>query len=251
MARSIFITGGAAGIGLATAQLFAGKGWRVGVGDLIDAPAHDGIASYHLDVRDRASWEAALSAFTGESGLDVLVNNAGVVRYGRFEDISAEDTDLIVDVNLKGVMNGARAALPYLKRGADPVMVNVASTGAIYGGPRLAAYTATKAGVKGLSEALDGEWVPHGIEVRCVLPWFTQTAMVDRPGDGRNASIKDDMGKLGVHGPEVPAQAIWDAVHSPRLHHLVGGKAKLVSRLVRLFPGMMRKNARKSMDRSG
>ena len=248
MTRSIFITGGAAGIGFATAWLFKERGWRVGIGDVADLPEEEGIESFRLDVRDRASWEAALDEFCGEGGLDVLVNNAGVVRYGRFEDISPEDTDLIADVNLKGVMNGARVALPFLKRGNDPVLVNVASAGALYGGPRLAAYTATKAAVKGFSEALDGEWVPHGVEVRCVMPWFTQTGMVDRPGDGRNASIKDDMGNLGVDGPEVPAMAIWNAVHQDKLHQMVG-RTGLVSRIVRYFPGLMRKNARKSMDR--
>lgn len=248
MTRSIFITGGAAGIGLAAARHFRERGWRVGIGDISDLPGEDGIEEFRLDVRDRASWQAALDAFCGAGGLDVLVNNAGVVRYGRFEDISAEDTDLIADVNLKGVMNGARIGLPFLKRGTSPVMVNVASAGALYGGPRLAAYTATKAGVKGFSEALDGEWVPHGVEVRCVMPWFTQTGMVDRPGDGRNASIKDDMGKLGVDGAEVPARAIWDAVHDKRLHQMVG-KTKMVSRIVRYLPGLMRKSARSSMVR--
>ncbi|MDG6079848.1 SDR family NAD(P)-dependent oxidoreductase [Erythrobacter litoralis] len=245
MTRSIFVTGGAAGIGLETAKLFRDKGWRVGVGDVVDGPDEIGVESFLLDVRERRSWQDALAGFCGEGGLDVLVNNAGVVRYGLLEDISGEDTDLIVDVNLKGVLNGARIALPYLKRGQRPVLVNVASAGALYGGPRLAAYTATKAGVKGLSEALDGEWVQHAIEVRCVMPWFTQTSMVDAPGKGRNASIKDDMGNLGVHGAEVPAQAIWNAVHSDKLHHPVGGKARMTWRLVRYFPNFMRKNVRR------
>ena len=73
--------------------------------------------------------------------------------------------------------------------------------------------------------------------------------MVDQPGEGRNASIKDDMGKLGVHRAEVPAQAIWDAIHSRRLHHPVGAQARLTWRLVRYLPGFMRKNVRKSMLR--
>ena len=170
MERSIFISGGASGIGLACARLFRAHGWRVGTGDLVEAPQEEGIAQYALDVRDRESWRTALSGFVGDGGLDVLVNNAGVVRYGAFENVSAADGDLIVDVNLKGVMNGVRTALPYLRKGHRPVLVNVASAGALYGGPRLAAYTATKAAVKGLSEALDGELVPDGIEVRCVMP---------------------------------------------------------------------------------
>jgi len=244
--KTVFISGGARGIGLATAGLFSGQGWRDGIGDLAPPAASPPNSSfYRLDVRDREQWRAALTDCAGGDGLDVLVNNAGVVRYGRFEDIPPEDADLIVDTNLKGVINGAYAGLPLLRRRSGSCMVNVASAGAIYGGPDLAVYSATKFGVRGLSEALDAEFAGYGVNVRCVMPWFTETAMVNAPGSGRNASIKDDLGRNGVHGPDVPAAAIYAAVHGTKLHVPVGGKARLFRMFAGAFPEVMRAQSRR------
>jgi NAD(P)-dependent dehydrogenase (short-subunit alcohol dehydrogenase family) len=244
--KLVFISGGAAGIGLATARLFAAKGWRTGIGDIAaPATAPPGIEYYPLDVRDRPQWTKALTDFAGARGaINVLVNNAGILRYGRFEHISPEDSDMIVDINVKGTINGVYTALPFLRRAAGATLVNIASAGAIYGGPDLAVYTATKFSVRGLSEALDAEFAPYGINVRCIMPWLTETSMVNQPGVGRNTNLKDDQGNSGVHGPEVPAQAIWAAVHGNKLHHKVGVQTRLMSGAVRLFPGMMRKMSR-------
>jgi NAD(P)-dependent dehydrogenase (short-subunit alcohol dehydrogenase family) len=244
--KSIFISGGGRGIGLATANLFFDKGWRVGIGDFTPPDvALPNLSFYQLDVRDRGQWQNALSDFAGADGLDVLVNNAGVVRYGRFERIPPEDSDLIVDTNLKGVINGAYIGLPFLRRRPGACLVNVASAGAIYGGPDLAVYTATKFGVRGFSEALDAEFAPYGVNVRCVMPWFTDTAMVQLPGSDRNASLKEEMGHNGVHGPEVPAAAIYKAVHGKRLHVTVGLKGRLFQIFAGTFPEAMRASSRK------
>jgi NAD(P)-dependent dehydrogenase (short-subunit alcohol dehydrogenase family) len=246
--KSVFITGGARGIGLATADLFSRKGWRVGIGDLAGPQALPSNASFHhLDVRDRAEWQSALAEFSGADGLDVLVNNAGVVRYGHFEKIPPEDADLIIDTNVKGVINGAYAALPHLRRRPGACLVNIASAGAIYGGPDLAVYTASKFAVRGLSEALDAEFAPYGVNVRCVMPWFTETAMVHLPGNGRNASISDELGSLGIHGTELPAATIYQAVHGKRLHVAVGGKARVFQIFAGSFPGVMRALSRKQV----
>jgi NAD(P)-dependent dehydrogenase (short-subunit alcohol dehydrogenase family) len=245
--KLIFISGGAAGIGLATARLFAAKGWRTGIGDIAEpAAALPGIEYYPLDVRDRAQWTKALTDFAGADGaIDVLVNNAGIVRYGRFEQIAPEDSDLTVNINLIGTINGVYAGLPFLRRAAAATLVNIASAGAIYGGPDLAVYSATKFAVRGLSEALDAEFAPYGVAVRCIMPWFTDTSMVHQPGIGRNTNLMDDLGNNGVHGPDVPAQAIWAAVHGSKLHHPVGVQSRLMSRAVRYFPGLMRRLSRR------
>lgn len=246
--RSIFITGAAAGIGAATARLFVDKGWRVGLCDIAPVqPFSNQVQAFQADVRDLGQLRAALADFAGEGGLDVMVNNAGVVRYGRFEEIDPAAASAMVDVNLKGVINGAYAALPHLRRKRGSTLVNVASAGAIYGGPNLAVYTATKFGVRGLSEALDAEWAPHGVGVRCIMPWFTESAMIRQAGEGPGVkSLVEDMGKHGVDPPEVPARAIWDAVHGDRLHHPIG-RAKAVYHMVRLFPGFMRRTSRKQV----
>ena len=124
--KSIFITGAASGIGLATAKLFAKKGWFVGLADInaaglkaaLDAIGRENGAISLLDVRDRAAWDDALSVFTTAAGgkLDVLLNNAGVVAGGYFDELSEADIDRQLDINLKGVINGARAGLGYLKK---------------------------------------------------------------------------------------------------------------------------------------
>lgn len=244
--KTVFISGGARGIGWATASEFANKGWRVGIGDL-GPPATPlaNVTFYNLDVRDREQWQIALAEFAGAEGLDVLVNNAGILRYGRFEDIPAADADMIVDINLKGVINGAYAALPLLRRRAGSCLVNVASAGAIYGGPDLAVYSATKFAVRGLSEALDAEFAGYGVKVRCIMPWFTETAMVNLPGSGRNTTLKNDMGSNGVHGPEVPAAAIYKAVHGKKLHVAVGAKRRIFQIFAGVFPNAMRATSRK------
>lgn len=247
--KSIFISGGAAGIGLATAKLFAAKGWRTGIGDIAEPKAPiPGVECCKLDVRDRAQWTQALTDFAGADGaIDVLVNNAGIVRYGRFEHIAPEDNDLVVNINLNGTINGAYTGLPFLRRAKGATLVNIASAGAIYGGPDLAVYSATKFAVRGLSEALDAEFAPYGVAVRCIMPWFTETNMFNQPGVGRNTNLKDDLGNNGVHGPEVPAEAVWAAVHGKKLHHPVGVQSRLMSGAVRLFPGAMRRMSRGQM----
>ena len=114
---AIFITGGASGIGLATAQLFASRGWRVGIADVNEvalaaaaATLPAGSASYVMDVRDRDAWAESLAAFAKESGgrLDVLHNNAGIGTGGALAEASFDDLDRTVAINLMGVLNGAR-----------------------------------------------------------------------------------------------------------------------------------------------
>ncbi|MDP9104184.1 MAG: SDR family NAD(P)-dependent oxidoreductase, partial [Pseudomonadota bacterium] len=131
---SIFITGAASGIGLATAKRFAAAGWFVGLADIDTAGletalravgAGNGVA-IALDVRDRAQWTAALERFGAASGgrCDVLFNNAGIGRYGWFEDIDPDEADLEIDINLKGVVNGAYAGLALLKATPGSRLIN-------------------------------------------------------------------------------------------------------------------------------
>jgi NAD(P)-dependent dehydrogenase (short-subunit alcohol dehydrogenase family) len=116
--KAIFITGGGSGIGRAVAQRFAREGWRIGLADvnakglsetaaLLPAGMSD---SYVMDVRDRDAWKANLDDFTAKSGgrLDVLFNNAGIGTGGPIAEMSFEDLDRVVQVNLVGVLNGAK-----------------------------------------------------------------------------------------------------------------------------------------------
>jgi NAD(P)-dependent dehydrogenase (short-subunit alcohol dehydrogenase family) len=253
MTQTIFITGGGSGIGRATAILFAGRGWRIGLADVDAAglaatkallPA--GLAETHvMDVRDRDAWVEALDAFTGGGGLDVLFNNAGIGSGGPLALTSFEEIDRIVAINLVGAINGAKIGHAYLKR-AGGCLLNTASASAIYGSAGLAPYSATKFGVRALTEALDGEWAADGITVRSIIPSFIDTPLLDTTTAATNRSIRETVTAAGMEltGVEKVAEAAWTAVHGDRLHTLVGKTAHRMAFAARWMPGRMRKMMR-------
>ena len=251
----LFVTGGAQGIGFATAQFFADKGWFVGLAD-INGPGLDraraalgaaNAVTVPLDVRDRAQWGAALTRFADATGgrVDVLLNNAGLLSYGFFDDLTDEEIDRIVDVDLRGTLNGARAGLPYLKRSRG-CLVNVASCAALYGSPKYAVYAATKAGVRALSEALDIEFARFGVRVRCILPWTLETAILDSASSSSATTIRDDIRATGqaVYPVEDAARVIWRAIHEDGLHYIVGAQGEEMATLVRLAFDDVRRDTR-------
>ena len=247
--RAIFITGAAQGIGAATAERFAGAGWFVGLYDLeLDGAhalrdrlgAHNALAG-RLDVRDGVAWKSALQEFWDASGgrLDVLLNNAGIATSGAFESLPLSTHHAIVDVNLKGVINGAHAGHDFLRRhpGGGARLVNLASASAIYGAAGLASYSATKFAVRGLTEALDLEWREQGIRVCDLWPLFVRTKMVD---DLSLPTIRS----LGVRlSPQEVAEAVWKAVHhrGHRVHWPVGVQSHALYRAASWLPdGLIR-----------
>lgn len=244
MARpSIFITGAAAGIGRATARLFLSEGWFVGAYDvdaqglasLAQEAGQGSLLTGQLDVRDVAAWERELKQFfaAASSRLDVLLNNAGILYSGPFEDIALEQHHRLVDVNIKGVMNGCHAALPYLRQTPDSRVINMASASAAYGHPSLASYSASKFSVRALTEALDIEWRQHGVRVMDVWPLYVRTAMVDNL---KARSIE----KLGVKlTAEDVARTILGMTrdNSGKVHWPVGWRTHVLARAVELLPG--------------
>jgi short-subunit dehydrogenase len=177
---AVAITGGARGIGLATAKAFAAKGSRVFIGDLdadlaVEAANEIGCHGFGLDVRSRASFATFLGAIDGP--LAVLVNNAGIMPAGRF---AAEDdaiTDAILDINVKGVMIGTKLALPgMLERGTGHI-VNIGSYLGKVPAAGLASYCASKHAVVGFSEALRDELAGTGVTVTAVLPSAVRTEL--------------------------------------------------------------------------
>jgi NAD(P)-dependent dehydrogenase (short-subunit alcohol dehydrogenase family) len=256
--QAIFITGGASGIGAATARLFAGKGWRVGLADVnaaglagvaADCP---GSATYVMDVRDRDAWIASLDAFTGRNadgggGLDVLFNNAGIPSGGPFEQNDWDLIDRTVAVNLGGVINGARIGHAYLARTPGSCLLNTASASAIYGSAGLAVYSATKFAVRALTEALDGEWHDQGIRVRAIVPGFIDTPLLDGAVPGSNRSIRESVVSAGLEltGVDAVAQAAWDAVHGDRVLTFVGPTARRLAFAARWMPGSLRRRMRR------
>ena len=183
--RTVFISGSGRGIGRATAEYFAAKGWKVGVFDLDDHAVSWATGPEYVsgvvDVTSPESWEKALGQFAEVTGdrLDVLVNNAGILYGMPFMEASYDRDSALANVNIKGVYFGARASFELLGKTPGSALVNVASASAIYGTPEMATYSSTKFAVRGITEALDQEWAAEGIVVRSVWPLFVKTKMLD------------------------------------------------------------------------
>lgn len=258
--KAIFITGGGSGIGRAIAEKFAAEGWFVGLGDVneegmagtIEKIGSSFAYAHTFDVRDREAWDKALEAFATASGgrIDVLANNAGIAVGGSIVENSVEEVVNCLDINLKGVIFGAQAAYPYLQKTApDSCLLNTASAAGIYGTPGASVYSATKFGVRALTESLDGEWAPDGIKVRSLCPAFIDTPLLDQsPNRKANDMIRARVKDAGLEISPVQdvAEAAWDAVHGEKLHTLVGKTAKQIAFASRWMPGRVRKQNRES-----
>lgn len=241
--RTVFITGAAAGIGKAIAQRFAREGWQVGLFDrdlagvqALQRELGDAAVAGALDVTDPGQWQQALSQFREATGgrLDVLVNNAGVLSAGAFEEIPLEAHRRIVDINVAGVINGCHAAFSDLKSTPNACVINLASASAMYGQPGLVSYAASKFAVRGLTEGLQLEWRPHGIRVMSIWPLFVQTAMVG----GAAQSLKS-IASMGVKlTPAHVANTVWRAAQhrGGRTHWMVGAQTHFTEPLVRWAP---------------
>ncbi|MFF7312090.1 SDR family oxidoreductase [Streptomyces sp. NPDC008137] len=175
------VTGGASGIGRATADLLAERGARVAVLDLDPSPVDRPLLAYRADVTDDASVRAAVAAAVADlGGLDVLVNNAGIGAQGTVEDNSDDDWHRVYDVNVVGMVRTARACLPHLRASAHAAIVNTCSIAATAGLPQRALYSATKGAVYSLTLAMAADHVREGIRVNCVNPGTVDTPWVGR-----------------------------------------------------------------------
>jgi 2-keto-3-deoxy-L-fuconate dehydrogenase len=175
----VLITGGANGIGKATAELFLRGGAHVAVLDLDVANAPAGCDTYTGSVADEAAVARAVEAVAGEHGrIDVLVNNAGISFYGTVEDGTMDDWLRVIDINLLGVVRVTRSALPHLRRSSHGNIVNIASCLSQTGLPKRALYSATKGAVEALTRAMAADLVSEGIRVNCVNPGTVDTSFV-------------------------------------------------------------------------
>lgn len=251
--KAIFISGGGSGIGRATARLFAGRGWFVGIGD-IDQPKMAetaallpvGLCSTHrLDVREREQWQRALAEFAQASGgrMDVLFNNAGVGLGGKFDQLSPEDADFVIDVNFRGVMNGIYIGLPLLRATPGSAILNTGSASGFYGTPGLSIYSATKFAVRAMTEALEIEMAGEGIKVRSLMPGFIDTPLLQQAVPGSNETSRDRVVAAGLEFTPVEqvAEAAWNAVHGDVVHTPVGKTAKRLAFASRWLTGRLRK----------
>jgi NAD(P)-dependent dehydrogenase (short-subunit alcohol dehydrogenase family) len=178
------VTGGASGIGLATAQLLVERGATVACLDLNPDSVAAPLIGIRADVSSDAVADAVADAATALGGIDVVVNNAGIGAQGTVEDNPLDEWRKVFDVNVLGMVRVARAALPWLRasaqNGNSPAIVNTCSIAATAGLPARALYSASKGAVYSLTLAMAADHIREGIRVNCVNPGTADTPWVRR-----------------------------------------------------------------------
>ncbi|MFI6879784.1 SDR family NAD(P)-dependent oxidoreductase [Streptomyces sp. NPDC050400] len=175
------VTGGASGLGRATADLLAARGAEVAVLDLDVSAVEKPLRGYTADVTDDATVRTAVAAAVADlGGLDVLVNNAGIGAQGTVADNDDAEWHRVLDVNVVGMVRVARAALPALRESGRAAIVNTCSIAATAGLPQRALYSASKGAVYSLTLAMAADHIREGIRVNCVNPGTADTPWVGR-----------------------------------------------------------------------
>ena len=248
--ETIFITGAASGIGRSTASFFARKGWFVGAYDideqglasLCEEIGSDNSCCRKMDVTELGSVREAVEHFSGFTGgeMDVLFNCAGILRMGPHAKLPIEDQYLIVDVNLKGILNCINASFELLKRTEGARIINMSSASALYGTAELAVYSSTKAAVSSLTESLNLEFERYDIHVSDVRAPYVDTPLLER--NVKAGSIE----KMGVSlKPEEVSEVVWKASKRRRIHNHTKGVGPLV--LMLSLPSFIRRRILRAM----
>ena len=254
------VTGAAGGIGAALAERLVRDGSNLVLVDRnregLDAVAEQmrvrrpdrqvTVITADLSERDAAA-DVVAQALADQDRLTLVVNNAGVALAGRFEQVSMDDVDWLLAINLRAVLAVTSAALPHLGPGAQ--ITNVSSLFGIIAPVGNSVYSASKFGVRGRTEALEIEWRRYGIRVIAMWPLFVATAMVDGVETGSTKS-------LGVHlDAEDVAAAVYQATHPERkwpsrVHYPVGGQTRVLAALSQVSPNWATRLLTRTLSRT-
>lgn len=249
--KVVVVTGAGSGIGRAAALAFAAEGARVAACDVDPARAAAlagelgprALLAERVDVSDRAQMAAFAAAVHARApAADVIVNNAGVACGGDFLDISLDDWDWLLGVNLRGVVHGCHYFLPRMvERGAGGQVINISSMFGFFAAPKATPYTASKFAVLGFSQALRAELAPHRIGVTAICPGMIATSIVD--GSRFSGALRAKAPRVsaafrrrGAH-PDVVAREILDAVRTNPAVRPVGRDAWAFWAMTRVVPG--------------
>ncbi len=241
--RVAIVTGAASGIGRATAQRLVDEGATVVAVDRDEvalaeaaeaigkgAAASAGVLALAGDVGEAATAARAVATATGELGrLDVLVNNAGILRFEHSHEVAPDDWDRVLRVNLTGTFQFCQAAIPPMLAAGRGAIVNVASTAATFGHPWAAAYAASKGGVLALTHTLAVEYAKQGLRVNAVCPGSIDTPIIGafNVPDGADANlVRRIMAPVGASGPEPVAAAIA-YLASDDAAHVIGADLRI------------------------
>lgn len=233
--KVVAITGGARGIGKATAKELVGAGAHVAIGDLDVELARktaeelgSSARAYELDVTSRESVARFLDGVESEIGpLDVLINNAGIMPLGPFLEEADVSAQRQFDINVHGTIFGMKEALPKMVARRSGHVVNLASVAGKGGFPHAATYCGTKHAVIGISEAVRNEVRGSGVEITCILPALVNTELGSGVEAGR-AVKKLEPGEV--------AEAIVGALRTPRFEVFVPASTGTISKVMALLP---------------
>ena len=247
--HTAFITGGASGMGRATAEMLAGKGWFVGIYDVDDASlketsraiGEDKCLARHLDVTDEKDFTAAMSQFSERTNgrMDIMFNNAGIAPGAWFDEMPLEQMRQIIDINVMGVIIGTKLALPLLRETPNSICISTSSSVATYGHALRAVYSASKFAVKGLTEALSLEFERFGVRTADILPGCIDTpmlrnALAAQTGQPFTEELFAGLPQEGAYRV-VPVSAItdavWGAYNSNQIHWYVPEEVGDIDRL--------------------
>jgi NAD(P)-dependent dehydrogenase (short-subunit alcohol dehydrogenase family) len=243
------ITGASSGIGRATAELLAARGFQVfGTSRAPAASSGAAYAMLALDVRSERSVAGAVGAVLEAAGrVDLLVNNAGTVQAGAIEETSIAEVQGQLDTNVFGALRMIQAVLPHMRRQGSGQIINVGSILGHVAPPFIGTYATSKFALEGLTEALRAEVEPFGIRVSLIEPAFVKTNLKGSPPLGprpeyhaaRKAALERTRARSArAIPPEEVARAILRIATTarPGLHHFVGRSAALLITLKRFLP---------------
>lgn len=263
---AILVTGSSSGIGLETAVHLAAKGFNVyaTMRDLGRRQALDSEAAKRnvalnvrqLDTTDAESTSAVLAEIAAlPNGLYAVVNNAGSILRGYFEDVSESEMRRVYDTNVFGTMAVTRACLPLFRKARSGRVVVVSSTGGRLGSPGNSAYCSSKFALEGFGESLRQEMAPFGVFVSLVEPGFVRTELFGRNRQIAEKALAPDSGyreiflrleaftDQQVRRATTPASAVAETIfraltaRSPRIRYVVGRRARFLLSLRRHLPG--------------